>query len=771
MSAHAPPGRWKMMKYRMVLFALVVACASSLIVLAAALEVPTDIQQPGTQPGEAGKIESPDKCENCHGGYNVSVEPGFNWRGSMMAHATRDPLFWAAVAVAEQGFEGSGDLCLRCHSPDGWLSGRSTPTNGSALRVGDVEGVTCDTCHKMTNPDNSEWLGVQSAPFIANDGLSPATGYYGSGMYSIWSGSAKLGPYVDAQARHQSLPSQFHRSSAFCGTCHDVSNPAVGDLAPNNGAFRALAAGTFSGVPGSPVSGKAAFNNFPFAYGVVERTFSEHMASAYPSTRVADYATLPADLKSGAIAAAYESSRLAGRGGDYEDGTPRYFTCQTCHVRAVIGEGCNKKPPVRRDLPLHDMTGGNYWVPDAIRYLDARGRLRAGGGLTAWQLDAMEAGKARALKQLSSAASLAVNGNTVEIINLTGHKLLSGYPEGRRMWLNIKWYNDTGTLVREDGAYGDVATIGGRPVRSIIDLYGANTKIYEAHYGITPDWASSLLQLGHPSNMPLAYNRVSGATTLTLGQLAASSGPQKTFHFVLNNTILNDNRIPPYGFSYTEAERRNALPVPASQYGGGAGGVFNYWDVISLNPPAGATYATIDLLYQPTSWEYIQFLYLANDGRDSFLASTGADLLEAWLNTGMAEPYAMASATWGTPAQQEDTAMRVTTFVTGSVSKKGVFQETTDFRRTDTVTFRLTVASGSMNVPGAQVFIEVRDAAGSLVTAIQAFTDSVGFAEAEWNTQRSHAVGQYTATVVDVTKSGYSFDPQTGSATATFTLR
>ncbi len=43
-------------------------------------------------------------------------------------------------------------------------------------------------------------------------------------------------------------------------------------------------------------------------------------------------------------------------------------------------------------------------------------------------------------------------------------------------------------------------------------------------------------------------------------------------------------------------------------------------------------------MYQPTSWEYIQFLYLANNGQNAFLASEGMNLLNAWLNTGMAEP-------------------------------------------------------------------------------------------------------------------------------------
>ena len=114
---------------------------------------------------------------------------------------------------------------------------------------------------------------------------------------------------------------------------------------------------------------KAAFNNFPYQYGIVERTFSEFKSGALSSTLVSAYDTLPSDLKAGALKAGYESALVAGQGGNYADGTPRYFNCQTCHVRPVEGLGCNKKgAQVRKDLPLHDMTGGNYWMPDAIRH-------------------------------------------------------------------------------------------------------------------------------------------------------------------------------------------------------------------------------------------------------------------------------------------------------------------------------------------------------------------------------------------------------------------
>ncbi len=714
--------------------------------------VPNEVQQPGTQPNELGSLETPDKCDNCHGGYSQSVEPAFNWRGSMMANAGRDPLFWATMAVAEQDFDGAGDLCLRCHSPAGWIEGRSTPTDGSALMGKDADGVQCDLCHTMTNPDRSEHLGVQNPPFEAYD--VSGQGYYGSGMFVLWPGSDKLGPYLDAAARHQFLESTFHREDDFCGTCHDVSNPVVGDLANNNGTQATADPVLSSGIPGEDVTLKAAFNNLPFQYGIVERTFSEFMAGGLNDYPVSAYLSLPPDLQGGALQAGYEST---GPGGTFDDGSPRYYTCQTCHLRPVVGAGCNKKgAPIRGDLALHDMTGGNYWLPDALVWLDQRGLLRLGGGLTATQIAALEAGKTRAHKQLNEAAALSVDGNTLRVVNQTGHKLISGYPEGRRMWLNVKWYDDGNILVREDGAYDWITVdLDGVPtdVRTLLDLHDPSTRIYEAHYGMTQEWAKQLVDLGYPTDLKLTFNRGTGGVENDLGQLAgmAPGSHLETFHFVLNNKVVKDNRIPPYRMNYEEARVRNALPVPATQYGDPEGnpaqnGEYNYWDEFTLSPPAGAVYATIDLMYQPTSWEYIQFLYLANDGLNPFLADEGLNLLNAWMGTGMAEPYVMASTTWGTPPAPTVPVMTTNSLATYCIGRDGGPTQTCElFRNRDTMGWIARVVDNAgAPISGAQVFTEVRDAGGALITAKQGFTDASGDALLTWRIPRRQTPGPYT---------------------------
>jgi hypothetical protein len=622
-----------------------------------AVVVPNEILMPGTQPLEVQPFPPSQNCELCHGQYDPEVEPFETWSGSMMAHASRDPLFWAAMAVAETDFDGSGDLCLRCHAPSGWYDGRSTPTDGSSLVGDDFDGVTCELCHKLTNPDNSEHLGVMNPPFIANSGGPNPTAWTGSSEASLYPGFERLGPYSDPFAFHGWLQSSFHRQSAMCGTCHDLSNPLTGDLAPNNGAQTPLAPGQFDGTLGGPLADKAAFKNAPHKFGVDQRTYSEHAASPFEFMKVSTFHELPATLRKGSLLRAYNLARASTPTGDYEDGTIRNFTCQTCHMAPVTGYGCGLiGTPLRTDVPKHDLTGGNYWTPDAILYLEAQNRLVGGNGLSLTQIAGMQSGKLRAVENLEHSAAMSVSGNTLRVTNLTGHKLISGYAEGRRMWLNVRWYDASNALVREDGEYGPLnTTINGQPavVDTILDLNDPNTRVYEAQMAITQDWAAKLLTLGTSASLPIGYDRATGAVTKTLGQLAAQAPgtSEKSFHLVLNNEVKSDNRIPPFGMSYDEALERNIVPVPAAQYGNpGPGGTYVNYDDVALNPPLRAVRADIRLMYQPTSWEYIQFLDLANPGTNPFTAGRGDDILEAWLATGMAAPVVMTEARWGAPA-------------------------------------------------------------------------------------------------------------------------
>jgi hypothetical protein len=242
--------------------------------------------------------------------------------------------------------------------------------------------------------------------------------------------------------------------------------------------------------------------------------------------------------------------------------------------------------------------------------------------------------------------------------------------------------------------------------------------------------------------------------------------------------VIKDNRIPTYGMSYDQAAVRNALPVPADQYGNpGPGGTYKHWDEVALTPPIGATYATIDLLYQPTSWEYIQFLYLANNRQNSFLANEGVNLLDAWLNNGMAAPYVMASTTWGSPSEPPPPQvkdLRVDSLTTWSMGKRGALgSQTATFRAGDTIAIIAhVIESGTSTfLSGAQVFLEIRDSGGAVVNSLQGFSDENGDALMKWKTSKRQAKGTYSATITDVVKNGYQLDSGSSVLTVSVTIQ
>ncbi|MEJ2721255.1 MAG: FlgD immunoglobulin-like domain containing protein [bacterium] len=516
-----------------------------------------DVDLPGSQPFEANTFADPDvNCATCHGNYDYLVEPWYQWKGSMMAQALRDPLFKACLAVAEQDAPSVGDLCLRCHTPPGWLEGRSVDTEGGLMTAKDRQGIQCDFCHRMVDPIYQ--MGVSPTEDEAVlDSLStgpPLT--YANGQYVDDPSPIRRGPYSDAIASHAFLFSPFHREADLCGTCHDVSNPVFdagatpGDYVLNN----------FD----EPHPDGNLRNMFP-----IERTYSEWSASEYATTGV--YAPQFAGAKPDGIVS----------------------TCQDCHMHDVTGAGCSEPgAPTRSDLPLHDLTGGNYFIPDVLP------------SLYPTEVDSLRlnAGKQRVLAMLELAATMALAPGqagirpkvTVTITNETGHKLPSGYPEGRRMWLNVKAYDIDNNQVYESGAYdtetGDL-------------IKDDDIKVYQVHAGLSPGLAGAL-------------------------GLPAGEG----FHFVLNDSVYEDNRIPPRGFTNAQFEQIQSPPV-GHEYADG-----QYWDETTYVLPETAEFVEVALLYQSTSKEYIEFL------RDTNTTNGAGDVLyNAWVAQGKCPPVVMVT--------------------------------------------------------------------------------------------------------------------------------
>jgi hypothetical protein len=501
------------------------------VLLITGMAADAEVFLPGMQPEEAGvEFVKVQQCQMCHAQTgNGQADPLLSWQSGMMSQSARDPVFRAALTIANQDIEGVGEFCLRCHAPRGWLENRSTPADGSALNREDLHGVSCDVCHKFVDP-----LSAEAAELIKH--VPPS---YGNAMMVADPENVVRGPYDDTKGAmpHQTKKSEYHASSNLCALCHNVSNP--------------LAA---KDVNSQPVH----------AFGHIERTYSEWALSEFPKK---------------------------GREG----------TCQSCHYKLVEGGGeATGFGSLHRDYFVeHGPVGGSTWVQDAVCFL--------------WKdkdvsRTALSMGKERAKKLLETAAELELTFPTKEeailrITNKTGHKLPTGYPEGRRMWVNVRFFDAAGKPLKEIGKYGDKQdTMFGDSVTVPTLLEPEETTVYEC---------------------------VPGLSKAQAAKFGKEPGP--SFHFVLNDVITKENRIPPTGFKNDSFAEHLCEPVGATYADG------QYWDDIELTLPAGCAKVSVRLMYQSVSWEYIKFLAEENKTDD-----WGKRLYEAWQKTGKCPPTVIA---------------------------------------------------------------------------------------------------------------------------------
>ncbi|MBU0640478.1 MAG: cytochrome c family protein [Planctomycetes bacterium] len=493
---------------------------------------------PGTRPNEAGlRLAKLEQCAMCHSRTKSGTDdPFFSWQAGLMSQAMRDPVFRAALAIANQDVPGVGDYCLRCHTPRGFLQGRTLPPDGSKLTRDDLNGVGCEICHRQVDP-----LSAAATSFVQQ----PPPGY-GNGMYVVDPAFTVRGPYNDARGPmpHRAVSSGFQASGQLCGVCHNVSNP--------------LQAADVKTQP-------------PHAYGHIERTYSEWLLSDFS--------------KQGPAGA-----------------------CQACHYPRVPGGGwaARSGAPHRDYFVRHGPVGGSTWVPEAILHL--------------WKddgpnPDALRAGQQRTREMLGAAAALELTfaqpqKASLRITNLTGHKLPTGYPEGRRMWINVRFLNSAGAVLQEIGAYGEKEdTLAGQAVKVPTLLDPQTTRVYECLPAISPAQAQK-----------------------------HGKQPGPSFHFVLNDAIAKDNRIPPQGYVRAAFAEHHCEPVGA-EYADG-----QYWDDVPLDLPAGARRVQVRLMYQSVSWEYLKFFVEENKTDD-----WSKRLYEAWTKTGRCAPEVMAEITRDVP--------------------------------------------------------------------------------------------------------------------------
>jgi nitrate/TMAO reductase-like tetraheme cytochrome c subunit len=553
------------------------------------VQVPTtaaDFFLPGTQPNpdveQFDPVVGSVNCTYCHSDYGVDLAPFDSWVASVMGQSARDPVWHAALTIANQDANIGGETCIRCHAPGAWLGGRSSTGTTDDFIQEDYDGINCNFCHRVVNPT----LGPNSAvgypgdpaepdvPIIsalAKQGLLPLGA--GNARYVIDPDDARRGPFSDVPVNLHGqsssgqpvrlITSPYHRSSEFCGTCHDVSNPIYSKTPKGDYVLNALGAAHPTQNP---------HDMFP-----EQRTYSEWLNSSYVN------------------GVEYADGRY---GGNDPDGV--VSSCQDCHMPKVIAGGCVfyqfGEPWVERpDMPQHSFAGSNTWVVQAIR--NQLGPDEADAiGLTQDRIDAASARTVQMLQNASDMTLSQMGANLkVRVTNESGHKIPSGYPEGRRMWVNVKFLNAKGTVVAERGAYNSATAV----------LTTADTKVYEAKHGTTQ-----------------AIAKLTGIP----------AGPN--FHLALANKRFFDNRIPPRGFSNAAFSAIGSAPVGYAYADG------QHWDDTSYAIPSGATQAVVTLYYQTTTKEYIEFLRDAN-----VTDAKGQAAYDLWVGTGKSAPVAMDTAT------------------------------------------------------------------------------------------------------------------------------
>ncbi len=541
-----------------------------------------DFTPHGTQPGLNFSLSSSSDCRSCHQGGNVVDDeinmPYATWLGSMKANATRDPLFWAALDVANNDIPGVGDFCLKCHTPQGWYNGNvvkpateSDPlldgANGCKLpgdhvsqdsKLNDYGGVSCHFCHRIDElGPNGEQLALQNGDVWVDD-ENCDNGF----------GPCRKGPYKyenSSPPPHVWKYSSFIQSSEFCGSCHDISSPEI------------LQDGVLTIARKFWNDGVETDIAMP-----IERTYSEWKDSYFADLIFRDAFN---DLATTDLPAIVQGEN-----------------CQTCHMpqsqsdsaRACIFDPLDQEGNGRRkgDLATHQFAGGNTWIPQVIKAIygdqletndGVPGRKAALDLTTSYAMDMLQNKSALIEASVTSQTTDQLDLD-VQVTNLSAHKLPTSYAEGRRMWLHIEVKNGADEVFWESGAYD---------VNTAVLTEDSQVKIYEALQGIwNPDPDGDI-------------NTDDGTCEITDGN------GDKMFHFVLNNCVAKDNRIPPLGFRGADNIEMKPVGITYPAHPNNPGQVVNY-DVTQYQIPitgqTGPFDVTATLKYQVASKAYIEFL-------------------------------------------------------------------------------------------------------------------------------------------------------------------
>ncbi|MDF1581789.1 MAG: multiheme c-type cytochrome [Methyloprofundus sp.] len=366
-------------------------------------------------------------CQMCHDGLvdntgkDVSIVKA--WKSTMMANATRDPL-WKAKVRTELNRTPSlagviNDKCSRCHAPMAnfeahqdnapieILDAGFTSAN-NAYHNNAMDGVSCTLCHQIA--DNGT-LGT----------LEAKSGHYPIDTYANKVDRKIYGPYANVMANPMRMNVEYTpelgahtKKSELCSTCHDLKTPYTDE-----------AGNILSSTPES---------EFP-----EQMPYSEWLASDYAETT----------------------------------------SCQQCHMARSNGVKISTRPMMlgaRDDFAQHIFVGGNKFMLDMLNNnKDELGVIANDFQTIISATENLLAGAA-SIELLNSSQVAGALDFSVRVKSNTGHKLPSAYPS-RRVILHVTVKDSLGNTVFESGKVNADGSVTG--VDSDMDQ-----TLFEPHYDV-----------------------------------------------------------------------------------------------------------------------------------------------------------------------------------------------------------------------------------------------------------------------------------------------
>jgi hypothetical protein len=490
----------------------------------AAQSSPANSRQKGHS--EVPLFTTSEDCVACHNnlmsadGEDVSI--GSTWRSTMMGNAGRDP-YWQAGVRREtidhpSASEDIQDECATCHMPMLQKTARAAGRKANVFANLPIANGDESEAHRLA----SDGVSCTVCHQVSNEKLGTRESFNGGFVLQPTpaGGIRKLfGPFsIDAGRTRimqsvtgfEQLEAQHIRQSELCASCHTLFTQALG--------------------PDGRVVG-----SLP-----EQMNFQEWQHSAYSDEQ---------------------------------------RSCQSCHMPVVQGPAriSSVLGDPREGLARHLFVGGNFFM---VRMLN---RYRTDLGVNALPSELEATAKATVRQLEEDTATISIEQATqladrltvdVDVRNLAGHKMPTGYPS-RRSWLHFTVRDSSGGIVFESGAVTETGVIQGND--NDIDP----TK-FEPHYD----------EIRRPDEVQI-YEPIlgDGGNVPTTGLLQAT-------HY------LKDNRLLPRGFDKASADQDIAVHGGAVQDANFIGGSDRVRYLIAIPAGRGPFQIEAELRYQPIGFRW-----------------------------------------------------------------------------------------------------------------------------------------------------------------------